>query len=81
MYKDRLKMWVFLLLCLNKLVLMATLLADYNSINLPVIEGTQQFIILLEIATFVAGVVLETILLSQEILSTIKRCFINNPQN
>lgn len=36
-YKDRLKMWLFLLLCLTKLVLIATLAADYRAINLPVV--------------------------------------------
>ena len=74
-YRDRLKMWLFLLLCLTKLVLMATLFADYRSVNLPVLEKTQQFLILLDIAIFVVGAALETTLLTQDIIKLLRLTF------
>jgi hypothetical protein len=55
-YRQALKMWVYVLLSLAKMLLMATLLADYQCLNNPAIESTQLALIVAELVLFVFGV-------------------------
>jgi hypothetical protein len=47
LYKSNLKMWIYLLINFIKVDLMITLFLDYQNINLPLLELTQQFLVLL----------------------------------
>jgi hypothetical protein len=59
-YRRALKMWVYVLLNLVKMLLMTTLLVDYQFLNIPTIESTQLALIVAELVLFAFGVSLET---------------------
>lgn len=57
-YIHKLKIWTYLLLNLNKVLLILTLFADYRNINTPTIERVQQTLVIMEIVLFIFGVFL-----------------------
>lgn len=66
-------MWIYIILNLLKIVLILTLLVDYEDVNTLLIERSQQILIILEIAIFLIGVLVETYVTGKEIIENVIR--------
>lgn len=66
-------MWIYILLNLLKIVLILTLFVDYGEVNTLLIERSQQILIILEIAVFLVGVLVETYVTGKEMIETVIR--------
>lgn len=71
-YRVTAKMWFYILMNLIKVVLILTFFVDYRTINFPVIEMTQQMLIILEVLVFSVGVAHETVLAVVELMALVK---------
>ena len=71
-YRVTARIWFYILMNLIKVVLIATLFVDYKCINFPIIEITQQMLIILEVLVFSLGVVHETVLTMVELMMLAK---------
>ena len=62
-YRLAYRIWIFILINLSKILLISTFFWEQNGQNNVVLEGVQQFILFLQISTFILGIASEIVYL------------------
>ena len=69
-YKDRFKMWIYLLLGFTKLLITTTFFIDHGRLNVPEVEAAQQILLVTQMAIFLVGVGVELVACLREVISS-----------